>query len=65
METVCFSKTLASTDESTRCQNPEENVIILTAMKTLYLTSVLTSKAVSFWNREHDKDQEMRLFRHE
>jgi hypothetical protein len=24
METVCFSETLASTDESTRRQNPEE-----------------------------------------
>jgi hypothetical protein len=25
METVCFSETLASTDESTRRQNPEEH----------------------------------------
>jgi hypothetical protein len=25
METVCFSETLASTDESTQCQNPEEH----------------------------------------
>jgi hypothetical protein len=27
METVCFPETLASTDESTRCQNPEEHHI--------------------------------------
>jgi hypothetical protein len=25
MEAVCFSKTLASTDQSTQCQNPEEH----------------------------------------
>jgi hypothetical protein len=25
METVCFSETLASTDQSTWCQNPEEH----------------------------------------
>jgi hypothetical protein len=27
METVCFSETLASTDKSTRRQNPEEHII--------------------------------------
>jgi hypothetical protein len=35
MDTVRFSKTLASTDESTRRQNPEENTFILTAVKTI------------------------------
>jgi hypothetical protein len=34
METECFSETLVSTYESTRRQNPKDNTIILTAVKT-------------------------------
>jgi hypothetical protein len=29
METVCFSETLASTNQSTWCLNPEEHIIML------------------------------------
>jgi hypothetical protein len=35
METVCFSKTLASTYESTWCHNPGENTVIFTTISTL------------------------------
>jgi hypothetical protein len=37
-EKVCFFETLASTDEATRRQNPGEEHIILTAVKTSNLT---------------------------
>jgi hypothetical protein len=39
METV-FSETLASTDEFTQSQNPEERVIITIAVKTSHLSLV-------------------------
>jgi hypothetical protein len=44
MEIVRFSETLASTDESTRRQNPENNIIILTAVKTSNPSLILFSQ---------------------